>query len=180
VLVAADGEAVAVRRTDGRLAVLKKVSQSFAPRDWLGADGDARAASDPDLANGLVCDPVGCIARLADGTIVAIAQTAEAFADDCGRAALVVARRDPPSDCAATVIDRTLLGASGALALRRIGQSWEITSARPPGYDRPWAPAATESRAQMPATAVPQSAPRDATPAAEDLEPEDSATSVGE
>ncbi len=140
VLVAADGETVAVRRPDGRLAVLKTRSQSFAPRDWLGADGDARQPGDAELASGFVCDPVGCIARLADGTVVAIAQTAEAFADDCSRAALVVARRDPPADCAATVIDRSRLGAKGALALRRIGQGWDITAARPPGYDRPWAP----------------------------------------
>ena len=124
VLISGDGEAVAVRQADGRLAVLKSTSQSFAPRDWLGADGDARAMNDPDLASGFSCDPVGCIARLADGTIVAVARTAEAFADDCLRAALVVARRDPPADCAATVIDRERLRSSGALALRRAGQGW--------------------------------------------------------
>jgi competence protein ComEC len=180
VLVAADGETVAVRRTDGRLAVLKTPSQSFAPRDWLGADGDARQPGDADLANGFVCDPVGCIARLADGTVVAIAHTAEAFADDCSRAALVVARRDPPADCAATVIDRSLFAATGALALRRIGQSWEITSARPPGYDRPWAPPAMQNRAQAPATGAPQSTPRDATPASENLEPGESSAPVAE
>jgi competence protein ComEC len=171
---------VAVRRPDGRLAVLKTPSQSFAPRDWLGADGDARQPGDADLANGFVCDPVGCIARLADGTVVAIAHTAEAFADDCSRAALVVARRDPPADCAATVIDRSLLAATGALALRRIGQSWEITSARPPGYDRPWAPPAMQNRAQAPATGAPQASPRDATPASENLEPGESSAPVAE
>jgi hypothetical protein len=76
VFVSGDGEAVAVRRADGRFAVLKSASQSFAPRDWLGADGDAREEKDPDLASGFSCDPVGCIARLADGTIVAVALTA--------------------------------------------------------------------------------------------------------
>ena len=180
VLISGDGEAVAVRQADGRLAVLKSASQSFAPRDWLGADGDARAANDPDLASGFSCDPVGCIARLADGTIVAVARTAEAFADDCVRAELVVARRDPPADCAATVIDRERLRSSGALALRRLGQGWEITPTRPPGYDRPWAPAATESRAQTPATRGPRPTPRDATPAVEDLEPSDADTPVRE
>jgi competence protein ComEC len=173
VLIAADGDAVAVRRADGRLAVLKTSSQSFAPRDWLAADGDARAANDPALANGFACDPAGCVGRLADGTIIAVAQSAEAFADDCVRAKLVIARRDPPSDCAATVIDRSLLRASGALALRRIGESWEITPTRPPGYDRPWARGATEHAAvarDAGATATP---PRDATPASEDLDPGD-------
>jgi competence protein ComEC len=123
---------------------------------------------------------VGCIARLADGTIVAVAQTAEAFADDCARAALIIARRDPPADCAATVVDRERLRSSGALALRWLGPGWEITPTRPPGYDRPWAPATTESRAQAPATRAPQSARRDATPAIEDLEPGDVATPVRE
>src|SRR5690606_33766207 len=36
VLVSGDEDAVAVRRADGRLAVLKLASQSFAARDWLG------------------------------------------------------------------------------------------------------------------------------------------------
>ena len=121
VLISGDVGAVAVRKADGRLAVLKSARQSFAPRDWLGADGDARTEKDPDLASGFTCDPVGCIARLADGTIVAVARTAEAFADDCVRAALVIARRDPPADCAATVIDRERLRSSGALALRWLG-----------------------------------------------------------
>ena len=180
VLVSGDEDAVAVRRADGRLAVLKLASQSFAARDWLGADGDARAEKDKDLANGFACDPIGCIARLADGTIVAVALTAEAFADDCARAALIIARRDPPADCAASVIDRDRLRRSGALALRWSGQGWEITPTRPPGYDRPWAPAAPASPVQASAPRAPQSSPRDATPAVEDLEPGDTAAPVRE
>ncbi|MGA8295191.1 MAG: hypothetical protein WB820_22450, partial [Rhodoplanes sp.] len=62
---------------------------------------------------------------------------------------------------------------SGALALRRLGQGWEFTPTRPPGYDRPWAKAATETRTQTPATHGPRPTPRDATPAVEDLEPGD-------
>ena len=173
VFVAADSDAVAVRRADGRLAVLKASSQSFAPRDWLAADGDARAANDPDIANGFICDPAGCVARLVDGTIIAVARTAEAFADDCVRAKFVITRRDPPSACAATVIDRSLLRASGALALRRIGESWDIAPTRPPGYDRPWARAATEHAAVARDAGATATSPRDATPASEDLDPGD-------
>jgi hypothetical protein len=56
---------------------------------------------------------------------------------------------------------------------------WEITPARPDGYDRPWAP---RSPAEVPAaaaspdaqTSAPKpAAKRDATPRAEDLEPGD-------
>ena len=106
-------------------------------------------------------------------TIIAVARTAEAFADDCVRAKLVIARRDPPTDCAATVIDRSLLRASGALALRRIGESWDIAPTRPPGYDRPWAKAASEHAAVARDAGATATSPRDATPASEDLDPGD-------
>jgi competence protein ComEC len=171
VFVAPKGEAAAVRGADGRLSILKTAgAPSFAPRDWLAADGDARAGTEPDLAKGFSCDPAGCIARLADGAIVALAQTGEAFADDCVQAALVIAARDPPAACAATVIDRDSLRRSGALALRRVGQGWEITPSRPHGYDRPWAPAIDDRRAQAPPSGAPAASPPDATPALEDLD----------
>jgi competence protein ComEC len=173
VLIGADGDAVAVRRADGRLAVLKTSSQSFAPRDWLAADGDARAVNDPDLASGFACDPAGCVARLGDGTIVAVAQSADAFADDCVRAKLVVARRDPPSDCAATVIDRNLLRGGGAVALRRVGDGWDITPTRPPGYDRPWARTVTEPPVATAPSGAPAASPRDATPPPDAIEADD-------
>ena len=172
VLIAADSDAVAVRRADGRLAVLKTPSQSFAPRDWLAADGDARAANDPAFAKGFVCDPAGCVARLADGTIIAVAQTAEAFADDCVRAKLVIALRDPPADCRHGHRSQPLRR-SGALALRRIGESWDIAPTRPSGYDRPWAKAASEHAAVARDAGATATSPRDATPASEDLDPGD-------
>ncbi len=151
VLIAGDGSAVAVRGADGRLSILKTArGRAFAPRYWLAADGDARSADDPKLAAGFSCDPAGCIARLADGAIVAVAHSAEAFADDCARAALIIAARDPPADCAATVIDRNASRRAGALALRRVGQGWEITAAREPHSDRPWARAMPDERRKTP------------------------------
>lgn len=172
VLIAADGDAVAVRGANGRLAVLKTASGAFAPRDWLAADGDPRPPAAPALADGFSCDPAGCVARLGDGTRIAIAHSAEAFADDCAHAELLITRRDPPADCAAAVIDRDMLRRSGALALRREGASWDITPTRPPGYDRPWARAAAD-RAGPSATGAPATVPRDATPAIEAIEADD-------
>jgi hypothetical protein len=65
---------------------------------------------------------------------------------------------------------------SGALALRRIGNGWEITPARPDGYDRPWArgrtPAGASSNADH-AASSPKATPRDATPKPADLAPDD-------
>lgn len=174
VLVAANGDAVAVRSAaDGRLAVLTNARRSFAVRDWLAADGDPRATTDPGLAGGWVCDPVGCIAKLADGAVVAMARSAEAFADDCTRAALVITMRDPPSDCAATVIDRDILQRSGSLALTRAGKGWDITRARTPGEDRPWTRAGNAEKKRRAAGGLSRGASRDATPAPKDLEPGD-------
>jgi competence protein ComEC len=174
VLVAANGEAVAVRSAvDSRLSVLTNRRRSFAVRDWLAADGDTRPATDPALASGWSCDPVGCIARLADGAVIAMARSPAAFADDCARAALVVTMRDPPSDCRATVIDRAVLQRSGSLALTRAGKGWEITPARTPGEDRPWARAVSGKETRGTASRSRRSAPRDATPARKDLEPGD-------
>jgi hypothetical protein len=58
------------------------------------------------------------------------------------------------------------------MALRRVGQGFEISAARPAGYDRPWA------RSTLPPGDAPDAGrgtaartqPRDATPRQEDLE----------
>src|SRR4029077_13054642 len=105
VLVSANGEVVALRSHDGRLTVLKSGNNdALAVGDWLSADGDARLATDRALAQGFACDPDGCVGRLADGAIVAVAKNPAALADDCSRAALVVTARPPPPDCAAMVV----------------------------------------------------------------------------
>jgi len=93
--------------------------------------------------------------------------------EDCRRAAVVVSTRMAPPDCAALVVDRAVWQRGGAIALRHVGGKWEISAARPPGLDRPWArgrPSAEEAAA----SAVPQRRePRDATPRTEDVEPGD-------
>src|SRR5215831_10585921 len=90
VLVAADGSAVAVRGADGRLAMVKSGSDTFALKEWLAADADARAPKDATLGHGIRCDEAGCIGRLRDGALVAIARGIGAFEEDCRRAAVVV------------------------------------------------------------------------------------------
>jgi competence protein ComEC len=112
-------------------------------REWLAADADLRTPKDKGLDQGIACDPAGCIGRLADGALIAISRTTEAFEEDCRRAALVVSTRQAPAGCAARrnvpVIDRKVWRLSGAVALRRVGEDFETIVARPPGYNRPWA-----------------------------------------
>jgi competence protein ComEC len=170
VLVASDGSAFAVRGPDGRLAAVKSGSDVFAVREWLAADADARSPKDRTLDGGITCDDAGCIGRLRDGSLVAIAKTIEAFEEDCRRAVLVVSAADAPPDCAALVVDRKVWRAFGATALRRVGEGFEVASTRPAGHARPWtrttAPASDTPTAGRPGS--PQT--RNATPREDDLE----------
>jgi competence protein ComEC len=165
------GDVVAVRGASGKLSVMRTANgDTFPVREWLAADADVRTAKDASLKDGVSCDAIGCIARLADGAIVALPFAAEAFEEDCRRAALVVSQRTAPPSCAAAAIDRTVWLRTGAAALYRAGDRWERAAAYPPGYDRPWARAVTP-RAEGGTT--PPSAPRDATPRSEDLSVDD-------
>jgi len=169
VLTAADGSAVALRGENGRLSMVKSGSDMFTLREWLAADADARTPKDATLNEGIRCDSAGCVGKLHDGSLVAITKTLEAFEEDCRRAVLVVSTRDAPPGCAALVIDRKVWRRSGAMALRRHGDQFEITATRPRGYDRPWASAvAGPEETPLPGRAPPR--PRDATPGPDDLE----------
>jgi competence protein ComEC len=189
VLIAQGSDLVGVRTAGGNLSIMKKGGDSFAVREWLAADADPRTAGDPSLGQGVLCDEIGCASQLSDGTTVSLATAAEAYQDDCRAAALIATSRRAPPECAATEIDRTMRARTGALALRRVRNKWEITPARPDGFDRPWAPR-EQSEATPPSPAstaapslsdAPSSRPRPATPAAkrdatprmEDLEPGD-------
>jgi hypothetical protein len=100
----------------------------------------------------------------------------DAFEEDCSRAALVIAHRDPPQECAATVIKRELWRARGAMALRHTASGFVIESARSQNFDRPWSPAlqprsrSDEAVATSTDGAAPKLAPRDATPKQDDIE----------
>src|SRR4029077_50202 len=122
---------------------------------------------DASLQDGVLCDPAGCIGRLADGRLVSEALSVESFAEDCARTAVVVSPREAPGACAALLIDRKVWRANGAMSLRWTGDRFEIGAARPPGYERPWArgPRNTEIIAAPMRSAAP-----DATPRQDDLE----------
>ena len=167
ILISPSGDAVAVRGADGRLSAIRFGSDTFALRDWLAADGDARVPNDAAVKSGFACDTDGCTAKLADGAIIAVARTPAALAEDCIRAALVVTPREAPPGCKATTIDRTASRAGGAMAMSRDGKGFRIEYSYPAGYDRPWARRTGEG---APATTSSRPAARDATPREEDLE----------
>jgi competence protein ComEC len=171
VIVAPNGEAVAIRAASGQFAMFKSSSDTFAIQLWLAADADGRSAKEKALGNGLSCDSGGCVGHLADGSTVAISRTNEALEEDCRRAALVITARTVPADCGALVVERKTWERYGALALRRAGQGWHIEAARPDGYARPWAArSARQDEGQAQPRKLPVQ-PRDATPRPEDIEP---------
>jgi competence protein ComEC len=165
VYIAGDGQTAAVRGTDGRLSVLRSGRDTFAIKEWLAADADARTVTDKTLASGTVCDDIGCVAQLYDGHLVAMPLAIDAFAEDCARAAVVVSARSVPSrECPGLLFDRDVLRDRGAVSLRIRGGRIEISQARPPGYQRPWAEPIKRA-ATKPAP--------EATPALNQLEPGD-------
>jgi competence protein ComEC len=168
VRISTDGQALAVRGADGRLSVHRTGRDAFAVKEWLAADGDARLPDDKTLGQGFRCDPSGCIANLAGGKLVSQVMIPDAFEEDCQRASVVVTSRELPTECKALVIDRKVSRGTGAIALRRSGEGFEITAARPAGLDRPWARGSIVPLETAAPASRPQ--PRDATPRAEDLE----------
>jgi competence protein ComEC len=134
--VDADGEAVAVRGADGRLTIYGAKRDRISAESWLAADGESRGRTNVEA--GFKCDDKGCVTKLFDGTIVAVALRAEAFADDCREAGLVISQRDVPAACAAPAVDRRTLNTTGAIGLRRVDGRWIAETARSPFADRPW------------------------------------------
>lgn len=129
---------------------MRSAKDAFLLKEWLAGDADARLSTDSTLAEGVSCDEAGCVAEMADGAFVALALAlrADALADDCERAALVVTARQAPPSCPSPVIDRERSRRQGAMTLRWTGTMFAVESARPKGMDRPWSPATP--RANLP------------------------------
>lgn len=168
ILIAGDGQTAAVRGNRGGWVFLQKARDGFAAKEWLLADGDTRAADSAAMKEGVRCDALGCTARLRDGRTVAFALAADAFEEDCRRAAVVAAAIDAPGDCAALVVDRRAWRRGGATALYVDGERFVTEVARPSTADRPWAPAASAASERR--SAVRRPAAPDATPAGQDIE----------
>jgi competence protein ComEC len=163
------GWGAAVRGPDGSLAVLGSPS-GFVLEQWLKADGDGRR---PERGSGSApggnCDRLGCTALLPDGRAVALVRDRRAFPEDCARAAVLVTSLTAPPTCTGPlVIDRRVLAAHGAVALRADGTGFRIQSAHGDGRSVPWRPRpapkadpAAEAAGGMASTEAPR-APADA------------------
>jgi competence protein ComEC len=172
ILISGDGHAIAVRGKDARLHILRTGKDAFLLKEWLAADADARGATEASLADGVSCDDAGCVVEMAGGGLVAQSLQSGALAEDCERTTLVVTARQPPSDCAASLIDAARLRRQGALALWRKPGGFDVGAVKPRGFDRPWSPAIEgDSEADgFIAARPPVPRARDATPAEADVQ----------
>ncbi len=175
ILVGAEGTSIAARGADGRLHMVQTRKDLFLAKEWLAADADARLVTDPSVMQGGTCDTAGCALALGDGHYVTIARRADAFADDCEKALVIVTFRQPPPGCRATVLGRDQLRSSGSMAIWRRGENLVIEAARPAGTDRPWAHREEIVQAAAASTnAASQSiSPTDATPQEIEVTPDD-------
>lgn len=182
ILIAADGQSVAVRAADGRLRLMQAKKDAFVAREWLAADADARTLDDASLAQGVGCDEAGCAVRLGDGRYVTLNLRSDGFADDCVKAAVIVTLRQPPTECRAAIFDRERLQSRGSVALYDRAGVFAVEAVRPEGQDRPWArpgnaaamaPVATQSSPARSSANGRTQRPVDATPAPDVLAPDD-------
>jgi competence protein ComEC len=134
-----EGAGAAVRGRDGRLVVVGRPS-GFVVEQWLRADGDRRTSDDGSVRDGARCDRVGCVVRLVNGSSVSLVLDPAGFEEDCRRATVIVTRLPAPGGCGAPlVIDREVLQAKGAMAVRWKNAGFDVAATRSTGEPRPWA-----------------------------------------
>lgn len=164
VLIARNGELVALRGADGRLSALPARQSKYEVERWLEYDGDARAAADVQKGAAFRCDGVGCIADV-KGARVAVAKHPAAIADDCDAARVVVLSEPRPEYCAArgVVVDFFDVWREGTHAIY-IDADQEDQNAPPTVRidtvashrgERPWSPVFRRPNAPRPALPKP-------------------------
>ncbi len=140
VLIARQGELVAVRGADGLLSALPARQAKYELERWLENDGDARTAVEAARADGFRCDASGCVSQV-KGAIVSVARHPSAIADDCARADILVLNVPKPKRCAtpAAIVDVFDVYDLGAHALYiEDGGKVRVDTVAAHRGDRPW------------------------------------------
>ncbi len=140
-LVARDGQTVAIRARDGLLHLFRPPSDEYSASEWLKRDGDARIANVAvaTIKDGVRCDEWGCIARVSNGETIAAVQRYDALPEDCARADIVVSAVPTRHLCIGPklVIDRFDVARNGAYAVW-FGKSLRVETAEAERGARPW------------------------------------------
>lgn len=141
VLVAADGEVMAVRGDDGRLYPSGRGGRRVVG-DWTARDG-GRSPGPPWPKTGrsaggrLACDAVGCLYRL-NGRVVAFSRDDAGLEEDCRTASAVVTRTGVRRCAAPVVIDHWALTRRGAHTLTITEAGIRVESVGDGRGRRPW------------------------------------------
>lgn len=148
ILVARNGELVAVRSGDGHLSALPARQSKYELQRWLESDGDARKPADVQKAEAFACDGVGCVADV-KGARIAVTRHPAAVSDDCRLADIAVLNVPRPEGCngTRTVIDFFDVWRDGTHALYIEAAAGEggipnvrIDTVAAHRGDRPWSP----------------------------------------
>jgi competence protein ComEC len=145
VLIAADGDNVAIRGSDGQLHLLSSRRGRFDAEIWLRRDGDQREFADirADHPMGFVCDATGCRAHVGGDPARSVLAlwSIEALAEDCATTPIVIDLTrgwHPPCTAAKLFVNRSRLQREGAIAARFEGNAVTWTSVARERGDRPW------------------------------------------
>jgi competence protein ComEC len=141
ILVARDGETVALRGSDGSLRLLRAAHDDYSVSEWLKRDGDDRLAVNAIAMpkDGVRCDPFSCIAQTPNGmSLASVARTA-ALAEDCASADIVISAVPTRHRCKGPklVIDRFDVAKNGAYAVW-LADGIRIRTVQDERGQRPW------------------------------------------
>jgi competence protein ComEC len=138
-LIAPDARTVALRGSDGLLHFLRAPKDRYTANRWLQRDGDPREWQDAIGGNFIRCDAVGCVAGR-HGLLIASGLRAEALADDCAKANIVISAASAMA-CSRPklVLDQKTIANGGGYAVR-LSPLRALSVNRWRG-DRPWVPA---------------------------------------
>lgn len=140
VLIGREGQVMAVRGDDGRLAALGPRTTWFELGRWLERDGDARAPREmTQEPSGFRCDASACIANVR-GVVVSLLRRPSGLAEDCQRAGLIILTMPRPEAChtKAVTIDLYALRDEGTHAVYIEGERLRVVSVAESRGNRPW------------------------------------------
>jgi competence protein ComEC len=148
-LIARDGQTVAIRAADGRLHFVGSIGDEYSASEWLKRDGDARLARESiaQAKDGLRCDALGCVARMPGGVRVAAVRRVDALREDCAYADVVISAVPTRALCRQPrlVIDRFDVTRHGAYAVW-FGQKILVETVQQVRGLRPWSRAPWQRR----------------------------------
>ncbi len=139
--VSASGANAGIVDANGQVVAYNNRRDKFSVRVWneiLGADPSLGADTQSEFGK---CGAAGCVASVSDKTI-AVIERAEALAEDCVRADIVIALYPVPGDqwraCDAVLIDKRSVWRRGAHSVRFDGDAIVVETVGAARGARPW------------------------------------------